>query len=147
MIKKSGMIIWKAVLNEIYKSQPEWEYYGRGVGYIDDNHPLAKKLKISGKELQSTFSFLEEQKLIKYDEHNFVSLTEKGFNVALENEKHRMNIYLQLVMSYFTSILVVTTIYQFFVSLQMYNPYILLSIYIMILVIMLIAGFKIKAES
>lgn len=109
---------WKEVLNEIYRYLPS--EYGWGKGGITDDHPLAKKLKISGFELNQGLIFLSEQGLIdrKGADKNWFNLTEKGFNVALENEKHRTNIHLQLLVGIFTIILVITGIFDFLRSLN-----------------------------
>lgn len=76
---------WKKVLNEISNYAPN--RYGRGMKY-DEDHPLAKHLKITAYELTMIMAFLEEQSLIEYDksEHNWIHLTSKGFDVALQNQ-------------------------------------------------------------
>lgn len=72
-------------MNIIWKYAPN--RFGRGDKGYDDTHPLAKKLKISGYELMMIMAFIEEQGLIEYDasEHNWINLTSKGFDVALQN--------------------------------------------------------------
>lgn len=77
---------WKRVLKEIVDYAPN--RYGRGKTDYDENHPLAKRLKIKAHELMLTMSFLEEQGLIEYDkpEYNWINLTSKGFDVALQNQ-------------------------------------------------------------
>ena len=77
---------WIKVLDAIWKHAPN--RYGRGKTDYDENHPLVKKLKIKAHDLMLTMSFLEEQKLIEYDvtECNWINLTSKGFDVALQNQ-------------------------------------------------------------
>jgi len=124
---------WKEILNEIYNSLPS--QYGRGTKGIDDNHPLAKKLKISGFELEQCLMFLSDQKLIYYKENNWIGLTEKGFNIALENEKHKSNLQLQLTITVFTAFLVITNMFNFFLSLKIYDSYMLLYTYTLLLLV------------
>ena len=76
---------WVTVLDEIWAYAPnKWGIGNKG---YDDSHPLAKRLKINGYELMQITSFLEEQKLIEYDKqtHNWIEITSKGFDVALQN--------------------------------------------------------------
>lgn len=83
---------WVKVLDEIWKYAPN--KYGRGIkGYYDDSHPLAVKLKIKGYELGLIASFLTEQDLIEYDiqEHNWIRITPKGFDVAMQNRTAERN--------------------------------------------------------
>ena len=77
---------WIKVLDAIWKYAPN--RYGRGKTDYDENHPLVKKFKIKAHDLMLTMSFLDEQKLIEYDvsEHNWINLTSKGFDVALQNQ-------------------------------------------------------------
>jgi hypothetical protein len=82
---------WVKVLDEIWRYAPN--RYGRGsIGY-EDSHPLAIKLKITGYELMLIASFLEEQGLINYDQqqHNWIQITSKGFDVALQNRNAEAN--------------------------------------------------------
>lgn len=77
---------WIKVLDAIWKYAPN--RYGRGKTDYDENHLLVKKLKIKAHDLTLTMSFLEEQKLIEYDmsQRNWINLTSKGFDVALQNQ-------------------------------------------------------------
>lgn len=87
-------MIWKKVLNEIYSVAPHSICEGDKFPRNSNNHPTAKKLKMEGEELFKAIGFLEEQELIKIVRGNgkefwqYWQLTEKGFNVALENQKH-----------------------------------------------------------
>jgi len=97
---------WKKVLLEICIYSPHNYGESHKVRFYDGAHPLAKKLKISGYELGLAISFLRDHGLIKdrsqlnpLDEEpinpywsNMVSLTEKGFNVALEVDKQLRDI-------------------------------------------------------
>ncbi len=74
---------WIKVLDEIWKSAPH-RYAAGKTGY-DENHPLAKRLKIKAQDLESIMIFLDEQGLIKY-EYMGINLTEKGFDVAFQNQ-------------------------------------------------------------
>ena len=77
---------WKRILNEISNYAPS--RYGRGKNDYGEDHPLVKRLKITPYDLSMSIAFLEEQGLIKYDEseHNWINLTLKGFDVALQNQ-------------------------------------------------------------
>ena len=127
---------WKDILNEIYIISPS--FYGGGKLGIDDNHPLAIKLNISGENLMKSLLFLESHKLIEHTPNdNYILLTEKGFNVALENEKHKTDTFLQFSIGIFTIVLAVTGVYEFLHSLGMYNPIYLLWLYIITIAIIL----------
>jgi len=82
---------WVKVLDEIWKYAPN--KYGRGSRGYDDSHPLAIRLKITGYELGLIASFLEEQSLIEYDqqEYNWIQITSKGFDVAMQNRNAERN--------------------------------------------------------
>ena len=82
---------WVKVLDEIWKCAPN--KYGRGSRGYDDSHSLAIRLKITGYELGLIASFLEEQRLIEYDqqEYNWIQITSKGFDVAMQNRNAERN--------------------------------------------------------
>ena len=82
---------WIKVLDKIWKYAPN--RYGRGSRGYEDSHPLAVRLKITGYELMLIASFLEEQNLIEYDQqqHNWIQITSKGFDVALQNRNAEGN--------------------------------------------------------
>jgi len=82
---------WVKVLDEIWKYAPN--RYGRGIKGYNDSHPLAIKLSITGYELGLIASFLVEQQLIEYDEqeNNWIQITSKGFNVAMQNRNAERN--------------------------------------------------------
>lgn len=126
---------WKKVLLEIYIHSPHNYGESHKVKFYDGAHPLAKKLKISGYELDLAISFLRNHELIKdrsqlnpLDEEpinpywsNMVSLTEKGFNVALEVDKQFREIaekkrfeMLQLLLVIVTIVLAITGIINIF---------------------------------
>lgn len=77
---------WKSVLKEIVDYAPN--RYGRGKRGYEEDHKLVKRLKITAYELTMITAFLEEQGLIEYDqqEHNWIIVTSKGFDVALQNQ-------------------------------------------------------------
>ena len=97
---------WIKALDTIWKYAPN--RYGRGKTDYDEKHPLVKRLKIKAHELMLIMSFLEEQGLIEYDqsERNWINLTEKGFDVALQNQSadrsrrnNRATLFLSLVIA------------------------------------------------
>ena len=77
---------WKRVLKEIVDYAPN--RYGRGKSNYGEDHPLVKQLKIKPHELMLIMSFIEKQGLIEYDkqEQNWINLTSKGFDVAIQNQ-------------------------------------------------------------
>lgn len=97
---------WRGVLKEITSYAPN--RYGRGKQNYGEDHPLVKRLKITPYELMLIMSFLEEQGLIEYDEseHNWINLTSKGFDVALQNQSadrtrgnNQVTLFLSLVIA------------------------------------------------
>ncbi|VVB79526.1 Uncharacterised protein [uncultured archaeon] len=114
---------WKKVLLEIYRHAPG-KYCSSGkMSYWDDQHDLAKRLRIKGHELGESISFLEDNKLTRlniqsYKEYSdWVDLTEKGFNIALELEKQSREVrekkrvdLLQLWLVILTAILAISAI-------------------------------------
>ncbi len=108
---------WIKVLDTIWKRAPN--RYGRGKTDYDENHPLVKRLKIKAHELMLIMSFLEDQGLIEYDkpDYNWINLTSKGFDVALQNQAQssafRTNfviILLTAIIAFATAVNVFTTI-------------------------------------
>ncbi len=115
MVKISDRSIWKKVLNEIYQAKEiKWAAI---LG--SQNHPISKKLRITHKQLVQSIKYLELQKLIKEDIRKYLDipesliLTEKGFNVALENEKAEGQKGLTLVASLAASIVALVALYRF----------------------------------
>lgn len=110
---------WKKVLLEIYNSSPHSYGESHKVNFNDNNHPLAKRLKITGYELKLAISFLRENKLIKDNnpfgmlDHekinpewsNQISLTNDGFDVAVKLENEISNQRTQNVVMIFTAII------------------------------------------
>jgi len=97
---------WKKVLSEIYNYAPNKYGRGRPQSYGDD-HPLVKRLKVKPYELSLIMSFLEDQGLVEYDkpEYNWINLTSKGFDVALQNQTQQAAFRTSFVMIVFTAIL------------------------------------------
>ena len=90
---------WKKILNIIYINSPHSYGESRKCPFNGDNHPLAKKLKITGYELMLGIGFLEDHKLIGrnvsgegIDYSSNLYLTSKGFEVALNNENYNNQI-------------------------------------------------------
>jgi hypothetical protein len=135
---------WKAVLNKIYSALPH--EYGIGKEGITDAHPLAKRLKIPGQELMLSLSFLEDYELIKYRNHNEIILTERGFEVALENEKSMNNVKLQAMTIFVSLILAITAIFNFVNSTNLLNTATLMVAYLFSLAIMYVCAFRIFSK-
>jgi len=101
---------WIKVLDTIWKRAPN--RYGRGKTDYDENHPLAKRLKIKAHELMLIMSFLEDQGLIEYEqeEHNWINLTSKGFNVALQNQSVARTVGISRVIIFLTAVIAISTV-------------------------------------
>lgn len=124
MKTRTSAINWKRVLREIYDYAPsEWGESNKLDKY-SNNHALAKKLKISGQELGNTISFLENQKVIETQitcKNSYTAswvLTEKGFNIARENQNFKLGAVLQTIIIYLTTILVITGMFDLFSKLK-----------------------------
>jgi hypothetical protein len=94
---------WIMVLNEIWKYSP-FKYKKEKTNFASIE--LSEKLKINVIELHLIMTFLKDQKLIECDEDQQILLTEKGFEVALQNqsaERSRRNnqatLFLSLVIA------------------------------------------------
>ena len=110
---------WKIVLLEINRNSPHSYAESHSMGFNDDNHPIAKNLKITGIELMLAISFLRDNKLIKDNnkstplDHpsintnwsNIILLTEKGFDVAIKLENEIGNQKVQKILVLFTIII------------------------------------------
>lgn len=99
---------WRKVLLEIYKDN--WNIYG--YKDFEGNHPLRKKLKLSGRSLSKSISFLIEHKLIRVD-NNFIYLEQKGFDVAREIRKEIYHFSQQTSIIFLTSVLAITAFFEF----------------------------------
>ena len=78
---------WKKVLKEIVDFAPN--RFGLGKNYeIKEDHELVELLKIKPHEVMLSLLFLKDQDLIEYDksDYNWINLTSKGFDVALQNQ-------------------------------------------------------------
>lgn len=110
---------WKKILNEIYNHSPNSWCESNKCSRNNDNHPIAKKLKINGQELMLGISFLENHKLIKTEVHNSKEfwasweLTGKGFNIALENQKQKNSERLQEIIAIGTVLVASITFFNF----------------------------------
>jgi len=132
---------WKAVLNEVYSVSPH--EYGRSTEGFTDTHPLAKRLKISGHELMLSISFLEDHGLIEYRNNNYIILTKRGFDVALDNERSRSSVRLQGMAVYVSLILATTAIFNFLNSTSLASPIVLTGAYLVSLVVLYLYAFHV----
>lgn len=116
-------IIWRRILFELYKQDPGKYVQTDNVKFNDNNHLLAKKLKIPGDILYKAISFLtshglaEIQHMYGADNNEYpLILTKKGFDVALDLEKHTDSTNLQFGIFLFAGITAVTGAMQFIFS-------------------------------
>lgn len=101
---------WKSVLKEIVDHAPN--RYGRGKSNYGEDHPLVKQLKIESHELVLIMSFLEEQGLIEYDKqaHNYINLTSKGFDIALQNQSIDRTAKIGRAVTFLTAAIAIATV-------------------------------------
>ncbi len=125
---------WIKVLNEIWQFAPN--KYGRGIKGYDDDNSLAKRLKIKGNELMLIAAFLEEQKLIEYDQQdNCIQLTSKGFDVAMQNSSGRRNDKLNKASLFLSLAIAVFAIVSLLLGIQDWSQRLIISILIVIALI------------
>lgn len=107
---------WKRVLHKFYNHAPN---------HFDNMKQVADELKISINEVGSATDFLKIQKLIKVEgtEQKYYVITEKGFNVALQNEKEVNDMKIQFAFMSFSAIVAVATLADFFIKIRDYTPY------------------------
>ncbi len=101
---------WKRVLREIYDYAPN--KYGQGKQSYGEGHPLVKCLKITPYELRLIMAFLEDQRLIEYEkpENNWINLTSKGFDVALQNQNQKMTLITNRILAFLTAVIAISAI-------------------------------------
>lgn len=116
---------WQNVLLALYTDATRRKICEKRDDVSWDEHPLTKKLKISGEELSRSISFLEEQGFIKQvnlkhvkEAPTWFKIEEKGVNAAIEIRRHGDLVKTQLLMAYFTTILTFTIILQLFHALN-----------------------------
>lgn len=119
---------WKIILNEIYNYYPHTYGESSKKHISEDDHILAKKLKITGYELMLGIGFLEDHKLIKkrIDTKKpytaTLLLTKDGFNIARENEKSKSNKDLQETIAIATILAASVAVFNFMYDILNSNP-------------------------
>jgi len=142
---------WKKVLLEIYNHSPHNYGAPYKIGFHDDTHPIAKKLKISGYELDMSIYFLTSHKLIEDltlltsndnkqidpNKSSNISLTDKGLEIAIKIENEFVNKKIQKILMGFTGIIASTGIVGFLQSFFGKNLFLILA-YTLIVLLFLI---------
>lgn len=111
--------IWKKVLHEIYLIAPNKYVEDEKFNRNTVTHALAKRLKLTSQEFSESISFLEEQKLIQItrfvtaNSYQTWEITEKGFNVALENEKADSTEKLQITAGLAATLIAMMSLFNF----------------------------------
>lgn len=109
---------WKEVLLEIYNFAPHTYNESHQIAFNEDNHILAKKLSITGYELNLAISFLIENKLIEELKEktplnhekinpywiNPIKLTKKGFEIALKLDEKKTEVNISKSIAVFAGI-------------------------------------------
>jgi len=124
---------WRKVLHELYKENFILENIS---DMNEEDNPFQRKLGISQRSLQKSIFFLKENKLIDIKmmgkDNPIVQITSKGFDVAREEQNHKLNTILQTVIIYFTSILVLTGAFELFNNLELVSKNLLFWEYIIV---------------
>lgn len=123
-VLNSGGVYWKDVLHQLYLKAPIEISAGK-IGW-SDNHPIAKKLKISGQELSLAVDFLKRNALVDtyLPDENTLFLSKKGFELALQNEQNWKTERTQILLLTLTYILALASMFTFLSSLDLiYNSY------------------------
>ena len=133
---------WKKILLEIYNFAPNQYGENRDHSFQSDKHPLAEKLGINGYELMLGLAFLQDQKLVheqvttRKDGYYSATLilTEKGFEVVIDIEKHRDSRQLQAGLLGFAAVTATTGAMQFVDKVAPVKPLYLLLTYVLVIV-------------
>ena len=122
---------WRKLLHELYHEN--WIWYSISDFNEDSNNPLLKKLKLTPRSLNKSMYFLKEHELIKIDgKDNQVFLTPKGFEIAREEQNHKLNASLQTVIIYLTTIIAITTAFELFNNLGIISVWTLFLSYLVV---------------
>ncbi len=112
---------WRKLLHELYHEN--WIWYSISDFNEGSNNPLLKKLKLTPRSLNKSMYFLKENELIKIEgKGHKVFLTPKGFDIAREEQNHKLNATLQTVIIYLTTIIAITTAFELFNNLKIVSP-------------------------
>lgn len=83
---------WTELLHFLYVNDTNWQYFSKAGSPIDATHPIVEETDLSVADAQSALSFLERQGLIEDGGSGQIQLTEKGFNVARDEEYRRTQV-------------------------------------------------------
>ena len=134
---------WKEVLDEIYNRVPN--AFGPGKFKHENKNPIAKKLKITDQELYQTVIYLSKLNLIEIrNEGLWTNMypTSKGFDVALQNEKIKVDLKRQLGILLLTAVIALTTMFSFIFSLGIYDSNIVIVMYVISLIAIIVILFS-----
>ncbi len=140
--KAYSNIHWKEVLDEIYNRVPH--AFGPGKFKHEDQNPIAKKLKITDQDFYDNVMYLNQLKLIEIrNEGKWTNMypTSKGFDIALQNEKIKVDLKRQLGILLLTSVIALTTMFSFIFSLGIYDSNIVIALYVVSLFAVLVILF------
>lgn len=146
--KRSRNSSWKNILLAIYNYAPTWYEWGNIFETTHNlKHPIANKLKITDKELSYGIAFLQQNKLIRCEQINnakaFIVLEEKGFNVALEIEKHIDSQKANNTIITLTTILAIISFYE--ITYKVLNNFNANSFILLLILGIIIAGLSLAA--
>ncbi|HUT00266.1 MAG TPA: hypothetical protein VMY59_08125 [Candidatus Thermoplasmatota archaeon] len=122
---------WKEVLDEIYNRVPN--AFGPGKFKHEKQNPIAKKLKITDQEFYDNVMFLNQLKLIEIrNEGQWTNMypTTKGFDVALQNEKMKIELKKHRGIMTLTAIIAFTAMFSFINATGDYNSINVVILYI-----------------
>ena len=101
---------WKYALHEIYIKYPGG--YGRGHPRHVYNSEFQKSIGVNDEDYNQIIMLLDGYKLITLDSHEWFGITEKGFDIALQNERIKSDMGLKRWLTIFTAILILIGIIQ-----------------------------------
>ncbi|MAG02321.1 hypothetical protein CMI42_03210 [Candidatus Pacearchaeota archaeon] len=125
MKEKKHKYVWKRLLKYLYNN-PNMVY-----GFIKDidefERKIAEEIGLTQFDVFSPLHFLEKQEMIKiieptnkdkrYGEWS-IELTQKGFDVALHNEKEKLSAIFNTVIIYLTSVIFLTSMFTLINELE-----------------------------
>ena len=141
---------WKKVLLHLYQVAPHGYLENSKITFSNPQHALVKDLRIPPGDVAHAINFLEDNGLITRSSPEIgrayssrLHLTTKGFDVALDLEKHKDTGRLEFSMILLTGILVLTEVFTFLRE-QGANKILSLIIYLFAIILLGIFSFYLK---
>lgn len=100
---------WKSVLMELYRQEQESAFYDLRDSEIVPEHPLVKEMDLTWGEVKDAVHFLKWNGLIEKTNTNHFEITEKGFDVARNEELSKSRVSINFSLVGVTAILALTS--------------------------------------